>query len=248
MPNLAGKKIVVVGGSLGVGRAVVALGRREGAEVLAVARSADALARLAAEFPGVATMVADAASSETPGAVLRAMAPDILVLSAGERPPLGSFFEMDWEAFSTNWNADVKASFLFCKAAIATPFPRGAAVVLISSGAGVGGSPLSGGYAGAKRMQMFLARYAQREAVRLGLDLRFFAVAPGAIMPQTRLGEAAVAGYARYLGTSPEAFVAGFKAAPSPDDIARAVIHLASGQAAGPGAYLAKADSLEAIP
>ena len=48
MPNLAGKKIVVVGGSLGVGRAVVALGRREGADVLAVARSADALATLAA--------------------------------------------------------------------------------------------------------------------------------------------------------------------------------------------------------
>jgi NAD(P)-dependent dehydrogenase (short-subunit alcohol dehydrogenase family) len=248
METLAGKKVVVVGASLGVGRAIVALAHRDGAQVLAVARGADALDRLAADFPGVATMVADATLPETPALVLRAIAPDVLVLSAGAIPPRRSFFELGWDEFSANWNADVKASFLFCKAAIEAPFPRGAAIILISSGAAIGGSPLSGGYAGAKHMQMFLAKYSQREAERLGLDLRFLAIAPGGVMPQTRLGEAAASGYARYLNISPEAFVAGFKGAPTPEDIAGAVIDFASGRKSGAGAYLAKADGVDAIP
>lgn len=247
MQGLAGKKIVVVGGSMGVGRAVVALAHRDGAEVLAVARGADALDTLAAEFPGVATMVADATLPETPRLILRAMAPDVLVLSAGAIPPMRSFFELGWEEFSANWNADVKASFLFCKAAIEHPLPRGAAIVLISSRAGIGGSPLSGGYAGAKRMQMFLAEYGQREAERLGLELRFLAIVPGGVMPQTRLGEAAAAGYARYLNTSPGAFVAGIKGAPTPEDVAAAVVDFASGRQTGVGVYLAKADGVEAL-
>lgn len=248
MQALAGKKVVVVGGSMGVGRAVVALAYRNGAEVLAVARGADALGRLAAEFPGVETMAADAASPETPGLVLRAITPDVLVLAAGAIPPMRSFFELGWEEFSANWEADVKASFLFCKAAIETPFPRGASIILISSGAGIGGSPLSGGYAGAKRMQMFLARYAQREAERLGLDLRFLAIVPGAIMPQTRLGKAAVASYARSLNISPEAYVAGREKAPTPEDVAGVVVDFASGPGSEAGVYLVKGEEVEALP
>jgi NAD(P)-dependent dehydrogenase (short-subunit alcohol dehydrogenase family) len=129
MQSLAGKKVVVVGGSMGVGRAIVALAHRDGAEVLAVARGADALDTLAAESLGVATMVADATLPETAGLVLRAIAPDVLALSAGAIPPMRSFFELGWEEFSANSNADVKASFLFCKAAIEHPFPRDAAIV-----------------------------------------------------------------------------------------------------------------------
>src|SRR5260370_6865576 len=105
-------------------------------------------------------------------------------MGAGTPPPMRSFFELGWEEFSANWNADVKASFLFCKAAIENPFPRGAAIVLISSGAGIGGSHLSGGYAGAKRMQMFLAKYSQREADRLGPPLRFLSIVPWGTTPQ----------------------------------------------------------------
>ena len=247
MQSLAGKKVVVVGASMGVGRAIVLAAHREGAEILAVARGADALDELAAELPGVKTLAADATLPETPGLILRAMAPDVVVLSAGAMPPTRSFYMQDWDEFSTNWNIDVKASYLICKAAIETPFPRGAAVILISSGAGIGGSPISGGYAGAKRMQMFLAKYGQREAERLGLDLRFLAIAPGSIMPQTRLGAAAVAAYARSLNVSPEAFVAGFKEPPTPEDIARAVVDFASGRTTGTGAYLAKANRVEAV-
>ena len=65
-------------------------------------------------------------------------------------------------------------------------------MILISSGAGIGGSPISGGYAGAKRMQMFLASYCQKESARLGLGIRFAALVPMRLMPETELGKVAV--------------------------------------------------------
>lgn len=40
---------------------------------------------------------------------------------------------------------------------------------MISSGAALAGSPLSGGYAGAKATQRFITAYAQGEANRAGL-------------------------------------------------------------------------------
>jgi hypothetical protein len=45
--------------------------------------------------------------------------------------------------------------------------------VLTASGAAVRGSPLSGGYAGAKRMVWLLAGYANGLARELGLGIRF---------------------------------------------------------------------------
>ena len=87
MQAFAEKKIVVVGRSMGVARAIVALAHRDGAEVLAVARGEDALDQLAGEFPSGATMVADATLPETPELILRVMARDVLVLSAGVLTP-----------------------------------------------------------------------------------------------------------------------------------------------------------------
>ncbi len=66
-------------------------------------------------------------------------------------------------------------------AASATPpiphtWPR--CSLIVSSGAALAGSPLSGGYAGAKRMQMLLAGYLQRAADARELGIRFVALAP----------------------------------------------------------------------
>src|SRR5205809_25760 len=82
-------------------------------------------------------------------------------------------------------------------AAVARPLRPGSTVLIVSSGAGVnpGGSPLSGGYAGAKRMQMFLARYFQRSADARELGIRFVALAPLQFLEGTRIGEAAAAAY-----------------------------------------------------
>jgi len=92
-------------------------------------------------------------------------------------------------------------------------------------GAAIGGSPISGGYAGAKRMQMFLANYAQKESDRLGLDLRFLAVTPLRPMVDTEGGRAAVMSYTKYLGISPEEFIRGLKAPQTAQDVADAVLN-----------------------
>jgi NADP-dependent 3-hydroxy acid dehydrogenase YdfG len=108
------------------------------------------------------------------------------------------------------------------------PLQQGSTVILISSGAGLGGSPISGGYAGAKRTQMFIANYSQKESNRLQLGIRFIALAPSMIMPDTSLGRFAVEGYAKYLGVPIEDFVSSMKGPQTPDDVANAVIELLS--------------------
>lgn len=100
-------------------------------------------------------------------------------------------------------------------------------MILISSGAALGGSPISGGYAGAKRMQMFMANYSQKESNRLQLGVRFVCLAPAMIMPGTALGQLAVEGYSRYLGVPAADFARGMKAPQTPDDVAQAVLEFA---------------------
>ena len=101
--------------------------------------------------------------------------PDVLVLCGGAFPPAAPLHEQSWPQFAVNWESDVRIAFHFCKAALSYPLPAGTSVVVISSGAAVAGSPNSGGYAGAKRTQMFIANYSQKESDRLGLGLRFVA-------------------------------------------------------------------------
>ena len=134
-----------------------------------------------------------------------------------------------------NWEVDTKMAFLFCRDALRVPLAPGSVVVIISSGAGLGGSPISGGYAGAKRMQMFIAKYCQAESDRLELGIRFVALVPSRVMPETDLGQAAVNGYARYLGVPPEKFLENMGARQSPADVAQAFLDLAAKPPAGAG-------------
>jgi NAD(P)-dependent dehydrogenase (short-subunit alcohol dehydrogenase family) len=228
MSRLAGKRVVVVGGSEGLGRELVVASRAEGAQVLAIARRAGPLVELAREKPGTMTESIDATADDAPDRVFAAEIPDVLVICAGAHPAMGPLQTQTWEQFSTNWNADVKASFAFCSAALRKPLAPGSTVVLISSGAGLAGSRLSGGYAGAKRMQMFLAEYAQEESDREGLGIRFLAVVPRRIMPTTGLGAIAVAGYSSNLGLSPAEFIERMEDAQTPAQVAAAFVELVS--------------------
>lgn len=227
MARLHHKSVAVIGASRGVGRQIALACAEEGAAVLAVARGPTELDSLARQNPAIATLALDAAAEEAPAAVLAKMRPDVLVLSLGALPPTAPVQQLSWRQFSVNWEADVRAAFEFCKHALSQPLSPGALVILVSSGAAIGGSPISGGYAGAKRTQMFIAQYAQRESDRLGLGLRFVALAPMGIMPETDLGRHAVSGYAAYLGVSAADFVASLSGRPSVGDIVQAVLALA---------------------
>jgi NAD(P)-dependent dehydrogenase (short-subunit alcohol dehydrogenase family) len=226
--RLHGKNVVVIGGSKGVGRAIVAATHAQGAQVLAVARQEEPLKKLVAAFPAVQMLRLDATDESAPAKVFATLSPDILVVCAGAIPHTAPIGEQSWEQFSRNWNSDVKMSLLFSQAALATPLAPGTTIILISSGAALGGSPLSGGYSGSKRTQMFLAQYAQKESDRLNLGLRFLALAPGGIMPNTDLGKTAVEGYAAYVGMDTKDFIKGMGSSQTPEDVANAVVELAS--------------------
>jgi NAD(P)-dependent dehydrogenase (short-subunit alcohol dehydrogenase family) len=225
MVSLSGKKMVVIGGSRGIGRRIVEAGIRNGAQVFAVARLEAPLQRLAHEVPGVETLALDATDENASSKVFDVLTPDILILGGGVFPPAAPIHEQRWQQFSANWENDVKIAFNFCKAALSRPLPAGASVVLLSSGAALAGSPLSGGYAGAKRTQIFIANYSQKESDRLGLGVRFMAIAPR-IVPDTDLGKHAITGYSRYLGISAGNFIRGMAAPPTACIVATAVIEL----------------------
>jgi len=248
MLPLANKNVVVIGGSRGVGRRIVETASLQGAHVLAVARQEGPLRRLAQEVSRTEVLSLDATDEGAPSKVFDALKPDILVLCAGAFPPAAPLHEQSWQEFAVNWETDVKIAFHFCKAALLRPLPAGTTVILISSGAALAGSPISGGYAGAKRTQIFMTNYSQKESDRMGLGLRFVALAPR-IMPDTALGKHAVAGYSRYLGISETDFIQGMGSPPASFDVANAVIELVTNPDRPKGnVFIVSGKGLEAMP
>src|SRR5208282_849433 len=92
------------------------------------------------------------------------------------------------------------------------PLKPGSRVLVGSSGAAENGSPMSGGYAGAKRMLWFMAKYANGVAEQKGLGIRFQAIVPLQIVGDTGVGNAGANAYARAMGIERGAFVARFGA------------------------------------
>jgi NADP-dependent 3-hydroxy acid dehydrogenase YdfG len=207
MTSLRGKSAVVIGGSSGVGKATVKALISEGVHVTAVARDADRLRTLKTEVGDrLATLQGDATDPAFAERLLHEISPDLVVLAAGVTPKMGRVDEFDWESFSEAWNGDLKASFLLVKQALTLPLRPGSTVVLVSSGAAIDGSPLSGGYAGAKRMQWFLAGYAQKVSDAKKLGIRVLAVLPRPI-DGTTIGAGAAMAYGPMSGTTAEGFM-----------------------------------------
>jgi hypothetical protein len=75
---------------------------------------------------------------------------------------------------------------------------------------------------------MFMAGYCQKESSRLKLGIRFTALVPMRIMPETDLGKTAVQGYAHYLGIEPADFIEGMRDRQSARDVADAVVRIAA--------------------
>lgn len=224
---LQGKRVVVLGASRGVGREIVERASVQGAQVLAVARKESGLAELTKTKRGIDTLALDAAAEAAPAAVFHKAKPDLLVICGGATPPVRPIPELSWAEFTVNWEVDARMTFLFCREVLRTPLAPDSVVVIIASGAGLGGSPISGGYAGAKRMQMFIAKYCQAESDRRKLGIRFVALVPSRIMPETDLGQAAVNGYAQYLGIPPDKFLENMGPRQSASDVARTVLEMA---------------------
>lgn len=211
---MTGRSTLVVGASRGLGRGIAIAFADAGDSVVAVGRDVVELEELASTT-GITPEAADASDGSTATRLMATYRPSLIVVVAGARPHSLPLQEHTWETFAVNWNADVKIAFEWLGASLRAPLEPGSDVVVISSGAAVQGSPLSGGYAGAKATQRFITRYAQDESTRAGLGITFTAVLPQ-ITPATDLGLPAVQAYAERAGISVEAYLSQFGALLTP--------------------------------
>ena len=201
------KTALVIGGSRGVGRGLSLKLHSEGFRTIAVARTARDLDALATEAPEIETYARNAAEDSVAQELVSELRPDYLFLVGGAQPKMSPLAEQTWEEFSHPWNVDTRIAFDFTKAALLVPMPSGGKVVSFASGAAISGSRLSGGYAGAKRMQHLVSQYGQSEAGRLGLDLSFYTIYPKQLIEGTEMGLAASAAYAASTAISSEQFM-----------------------------------------
>jgi NAD(P)-dependent dehydrogenase (short-subunit alcohol dehydrogenase family) len=248
MSDLSGRTTVVVGASRGLGCGIARTFAEAGAPVVAVARSGPALAELATTSANIRTEVADAADATVAGGLLDRYEPEVVILVAGASPLMRPLQQQTWETFSVNWGTDVRIAFHWLREALLKPLRPGSRVVVVSSGAAVAGSPLSGGYAGAKATQRFITGYAQDEAKRADMGITFTAVLPR-ITPLTDLGRPAVQAYAARSGQSEEEYLQQMGELLTPEAAGAALVELVRADAAtvAPG-YLLTGAGLQKLP
>ena len=202
MRDLSNNTTIVVGASRGLGRRIATALAESGAPVVAVSRTATA-------FPEpIRLEVADAADATVAASLLDRYEPEAVILVAGASPHMRPLQQQTWETFSVNWETDVRIAFDWLREALLKPLRPGSRMIVFSSGDAVSpnGSPLSGGYAGAKATQRLITGYARDEAERAGLDVTFTAVMPY-FAPVTGVGRPAVQAYAAHAGLSVEEYL-----------------------------------------
>ena len=252
MSKLSGKTTIIVGASRGLGRGIATAFAEAGAPVIAVSRTAAAFPDPANAAGTIQPEVADAADATTAASLLDRYEPKVIVLVAGASPHMRPLQHHTWETFSIHWETDVRIAFHWLREALLKPLRPGSRVIVVSSGAALNGSPISGGYAGAKATQRFITAYAQDEAKRAGLDITFTAVLPR-FAPQTGVGRPAVAAYAARAGQSVEEYLQSFvwSTGPlvTPEGTGAALVQLAKEDAAKVApAYLLTGAGLQKLP
>lgn len=230
------KKALIIGGSRGVGRDLSLKLAKAGVRTASVARNAADLDSLSAEAPAIETVACNAADNGVAERLLADHAPDLLLLVGGHNPKMQSITDMSWADFSAAWEIDTKIAFCFTRAALLAPMSEGSAIVSFASGAAIGGSPLSGGYAGAKRMQHLVSNYGQWEADRRSLGLTFTTIYPKQLIAGTRIADQAASAYADARSMSAEQFMSQWDQPLTPQFIGDQVMELLQ-QEAGSATY-----------
>jgi len=225
--DLDGTTALVTGASRGFGRGIAIALVKAGAHVVGLARDRTGFEELRRQLGDRFTPVgADAADPVTAGQLVDRYRPRTLVLNAGAAPLSRPLHHHTWQTFSRNWEVDVQQSFHWTREALLAPLEPGSVVIAVSSGAAIKGSPLTGGYAGAKATIRFIASYAAAESQRAHLGIRFTSVLPR-LTPATDQGLMGVNAYARRLGVDVPTFLADFGPALAPEQVGKAVVNLA---------------------
>lgn len=236
--ELTGTTALVTGASRGFGRGVAAALSGAGAQVVAVARDRGLLEELRAQLGDtIIPVVADAADPVVAGRLIDEYHPRTLVLNAGANPLTRPLHQQTWETFSRNWEVDVQQVFNWTRESLLRPLDPGSVVIAFSSGAALGGSPLSGGYAGAKAAIRFIASYAAVESERDSLGIRFVSVLPK-LSPATDLGANGVAAYAARQGVDVATFLERLGPTLTTEQVGKTIANLATDPGHDHPAYL----------
>lgn len=234
--ELSGTTAIVTGASRGFGRAIAEALHESGVVVVGVARDAAQLEALRAQLGDrFIPVVGDASDPILAGKLIDRHQPRTLVLNAGASPLSRPLQQLTWQTFSRNWEVDVQHVFNWTREALLRPLDPGSVVIALSSGAALRGSPLSGGYAGAKATIRFIAAYAASESDRNRLGIRFVSLLPG-LTPVTDLGMVGAAAYAARQGVDVTTYFQG-RPTLSLKQVGTAVVELATDTQGPVGAY-----------
>lgn len=224
--GLQGRAALITGGTRGIGRAVAEAFAGSGALVCVSARDVDEVARTAAELGGVG-LAGDVADPEhlrelTELALRTFGRIDVVVNNAATNQPYGPLMEADPDAWRTAFTVNVEAPLRLVQCAWRAWMREhgGAVVNVCTEGAGHVG-PNVGAYGTSKAALLHLTAQLAGE---LAPKVRVNSVSPGLVRTDM----------ARFVWEPGEAEVAAglpLGRIGEPDDIARAVLWLASDQA-----------------
>src|SRR5437868_4371525 len=105
MRTLEGRRILVTGGSRGLGLGIVEALVERKAQLAVVARDGERLGEVARRL-GVSAIRGDATDRQVAEDAIRDFRPEVLVLNAGAIPSMRPIHEQTWEDFSRPWDQD----------------------------------------------------------------------------------------------------------------------------------------------
>lgn len=185
MAMLQDKVCVITGGSGSIGLATARLFLEQGAKVLLVDLSQEALDAAAADLASdqVATCAADVGDvAQTRAfvdeAVNRWGRIDVLFCNAGNSGAIGGIEDYPDDGLDAVFRVHVRGAFLGCKYAV-PKMAAGSSIIINSSVAGLGGSPGIYAYCTAKHAQIGLMRSLAKELA--GKGIRVNTLHPGPI-------------------------------------------------------------------
>jgi NAD(P)-dependent dehydrogenase (short-subunit alcohol dehydrogenase family) len=226
MPRLQGKRALITGGTSGIGLETARRFLEEGARVAITGLSKAGLDAARKELGDVVVIVADAGDVADQGKVAEEIRKafgqlDVLFINAGiaELKPIGQW---DATAFDRSFNTNVKGPYFLLQELLPV-FANPASIVINGSVNPHIGMPTSSVYAATKAAMISLTKTLSGELISRGI--RVNAVSAGPIMTPL------------HAGRSEEERAAFIKQIPvgrfgHPDEIANAVVFLASDEAA----------------
>jgi NAD(P)-dependent dehydrogenase (short-subunit alcohol dehydrogenase family) len=186
------RKVLITGGTRGLGRALTESLTLLGAEVAVIARNAERLAQLRDRWPRVITLQGDIADKEAiyPLAMQAVNALgglDVLIHNAGILGPkaLRLLADTECEDFEAALQTHVLGPFRLTKALMGPLFESQGLAVFVSSDAAVQPYPQWGAYGASKAAMAHMARIWQEEAQALGV--RMLVVDPGDMLTDLHL-------------------------------------------------------------